>query len=130
MFKVTSGPFPIYEKGEIVATEVTITQDKPYKFLNERIDGDYTKADTETLINLALEQNFKEVYQDRALGEVVQEFDGIKNAVEHVNHKVEEVRELANSVQDNADMVSGAILELMDTLTMKGLLDDEIVEEY
>lgn len=128
-FKVI-GAYPrLNSRGEVTQTEISINQQKPYKLLVEIVDGDYTKASDETLINLALEKNFKEVYQDRALGEVVEEFDGIKSAVDHVDAKVQEVEELAQSVNENAEMINGAMVELMELLELKGFFEDEELAE-
>lgn len=122
--------YPRYEDGKVVATEITIKQDEPtYRYIVTIIDGDHTKRESSELVDLALEKFFEETFVERAMGEAVEKVATMDARIKYVDSKIEEVRELANSVQENADMVSGAILELMDTLTMKGLLDDEFIEE-
>lgn len=73
MFKIT-GIYPIPSKDytRYEKTEVSIVKHNPYCMINVRVDGDHRDTPEETLIELALERFYQEIYAGKYQNEAIE----------------------------------------------------------
>lgn len=115
---------PIYRDGEINATEVQIT-DENRTIITVKINKDvYNKSD-ETLVDLALEQFYQDVFPNRAENEKFAELDNKLNSADEKLKLVDENLKAIEKVKTELETTQGALMELITQISETTELHEE-----